>query len=52
MARFPEWNVFWRGLPATSIAPAIDYALAQSSDFETPPRPASNGEVALEKAPG
>jgi acetylglutamate kinase len=36
MARFPEWNVFWRGLPAASIAPAIEYALAQTADFEAP----------------
>jgi acetylglutamate kinase len=36
MTRFPEWNIFWRGLAPTSIAPAIEYALAQSADFEAP----------------
>jgi hypothetical protein len=43
MTRFPDWSVFWRGLDVSSIAPAIDYALAQPSDFEAPPR-ASNGD--------
>jgi len=32
-ARFPEWQVFWRGLPAETIEPAIRHALAQPSDF-------------------
>jgi hypothetical protein len=32
-ARFPEWHVFWRGLPAETIEPAIRFALAQPSDF-------------------
>jgi acetylglutamate kinase len=34
LARFAEWHVFWRGLQATSIAPAIEYALTQEADFE------------------
>ena len=33
MARFPEWHVFWRGLPPEQIAPAIGHALAMQSDF-------------------
>lgn len=41
MARFPEWHVFWRGLPASGIPPAIAYALAQQPDFEPPGAPAS-----------
>ena len=32
-ARFPEWHVFWRGLAAETIEPAIRYALALPSDF-------------------
>jgi hypothetical protein len=31
--RFPEWLVFWRGLPPTAIEPAIRYTLALPSDF-------------------
>jgi acetylglutamate kinase len=34
MARFPEWNVFWRGLELASVAAAVEYALAQTADFE------------------
>jgi acetylglutamate kinase len=33
MARFPEWHVFWRGLEAHEIAPAIEHALAAPRDF-------------------
>ncbi len=33
LARFPEWHVFWRGLPVETIDPAIRQALASSSDF-------------------
>jgi bifunctional N-acetylglutamate synthase/kinase len=33
LARFPEWHVFWRGLPVETIDPAIRHALASSSDF-------------------
>jgi len=32
-ARFPEWHVFWRGLPIEGIDPAIRYALAATTDF-------------------
>ena len=31
--RFPDWHVFWRGLPPEAIEPAIRYALALPSDF-------------------
>jgi len=37
LARFPEWHVFWRGLPVETIDPAIRYALAAPSDFGAPP---------------
>jgi len=33
MVRFPEWHVFWRGLPVDAIEPAVRYALAAASDF-------------------
>jgi acetylglutamate kinase len=33
LVRFPEWHVFWRGLPVETIDPAIRYALACQSDF-------------------
>ena len=33
LVRFPEWHVFWRGLPVETIEPAIRYALAAESDF-------------------
>lgn len=33
MARFPEWHVFWRGLPIETIDPAIRFALAAPSDL-------------------
>jgi bifunctional N-acetylglutamate synthase/kinase len=35
LARFPNWHVFWRGLPPDSIAPAIAHALSLQSDFVT-----------------
>jgi acetylglutamate kinase len=34
LARFPEWHVFWCGLPVASIAPAIEQALAAPVDLE------------------
>jgi hypothetical protein len=34
LARFPEWHVFWRGLPVTSIEPAIQHALAAPVDLD------------------
>jgi hypothetical protein len=33
LARFPEWHVFWRGVPVETIEPAIKFALAAPSDF-------------------
>jgi acetylglutamate kinase len=33
MARFPDWHVFWRGLPIDRIEPAIRYALAEPTDL-------------------
>jgi acetylglutamate kinase len=34
MARTEHWHVFWRGLPTTAIAEAIDKALEQPVDFK------------------
>jgi N-acetyltransferase of N-acetylglutamate synthase len=36
LIRFPEWHVFWRGLPIETIDPAIRFALAAPNDFGTP----------------
>jgi len=33
LCRFPNWHVFWRGLPPESIPPAIAHALSLQSDF-------------------
>ncbi len=33
MARFPDWYVFWRGLPIDRIEPAIRYALSEPTDL-------------------
>jgi acetylglutamate kinase len=33
LARFPQWHVFWRGLPPQTLAQAIDYALGAPADF-------------------
>jgi acetylglutamate kinase len=33
MSRFPDWQVFWRGLPVEGIDPAVRYALGAPSDF-------------------
>jgi hypothetical protein len=33
LVRFPEWHVFWRGLPVDTIDPAVRYALAAPRDF-------------------
>jgi hypothetical protein len=37
LMRFPEWHVFWRGLPQTRVEAAIDFALSLPSDFVQPP---------------
>ena len=34
LARFPDWHVFWRGLPPEKILPAIEYCLAAPRAFE------------------
>jgi len=34
LARFPEWHVFWRGLPVTSIEAAIEHARAAPVDLD------------------
>ncbi|MDP9036361.1 MAG: hypothetical protein M3O50_16290 [Myxococcota bacterium] len=36
LARFPRWHVFWRSMPTERIPAAIEYALAQPVDFESP----------------
>jgi bifunctional N-acetylglutamate synthase/kinase len=33
LARFPEWHVFWRGLPVETVESAVRFALAAPSDF-------------------
>jgi bifunctional N-acetylglutamate synthase/kinase len=35
VARFPDWHVYWRGLPPDKIEPAIRYALSAPVDFVT-----------------
>jgi hypothetical protein len=34
LARFPEWHVFWRGLPVTGLQPAIEHALTAPVDLD------------------
>jgi acetylglutamate synthase len=34
LERFPEWHVFWRGLPVSAIEPAIEHARAAPVDLE------------------
>jgi bifunctional N-acetylglutamate synthase/kinase len=33
LMRFPEWNVYWKGLPPVDVAPAVQWALAQPIDL-------------------
>jgi acetylglutamate kinase len=33
LCRFPDWHVFWRGLPVGAIEPAVRYALDAPADF-------------------
>jgi acetylglutamate kinase len=35
LCRFPDWHVFWRGLPADKVPDAIAHALAQPVDIPT-----------------
>jgi hypothetical protein len=37
LARFPDWHVFWRGLPIETIDPAVRFALAAPNDFASAP---------------
>jgi acetylglutamate kinase len=34
LERFPEWHVFWRGLPVSAIEPAIEHARTSPVDLE------------------
>jgi acetylglutamate kinase len=34
LVRFPEWHVFWRGLPVASIEPAIEHARGAPVDLD------------------
>jgi acetylglutamate kinase len=33
MLRLPEWTVFWKGLPAERMQPAVEFAVAQPVDL-------------------
>ncbi len=33
LMRFPEWHVYWKGLPAADVAPAVEWALQQPVDL-------------------
>ena len=33
LMRFPEWHVYWKGLPASDVPSAVDWALAQPVDL-------------------
>jgi GNAT superfamily N-acetyltransferase len=33
LMRFPEWHVYWKGLPPPDVAPAVQWALAQPVDL-------------------
>lgn len=35
MVRLPNWHVFWKGFSSAAIPAAIDYAMAQPSDFSS-----------------
>jgi bifunctional N-acetylglutamate synthase/kinase len=35
LVRFPEWHIFWRGLPPDKIQPAIEHALSLPRAFVT-----------------
>jgi acetylglutamate kinase len=39
LQRFPDWHVFWRGLPATRIEEAIAFARSLPQDFLPPAEP-------------
>jgi acetylglutamate kinase len=50
LVRFPEWHVFWRGLPPARIEAAIDFALGAPPDFL--PSPVTPTPVANETGNG
>ncbi|MCU1276974.1 MAG: acetylglutamate kinase [bacterium] len=33
LMRFPEWHVYWKGLPPSDVAPAVGWALQQPVDL-------------------
>ena len=33
LMRFPEWHVYWKGLPPADVAPAVSWALQQPVDL-------------------
>lgn len=33
LMRFPAWHVYWKGLPPSDVAPAVEWALAQPIDL-------------------
>ena len=35
LMRFPEWHVYWKGLPPSDVAPAVEWALAQPIDLSS-----------------
>ena len=39
LVRFPDWHVFWRGLPPAQIRAAIEFSLALPGDFVPAPPP-------------
>jgi hypothetical protein len=38
LKKFPEWWVFWKGIPAERISDAVGYALVQPVDLPPPPQ--------------
>ncbi|HEX8952079.1 MAG TPA: acetylglutamate kinase, partial [Polyangia bacterium] len=33
LMRFPDWHVYWKGLPPADVAPAVEWALQQPVDL-------------------
>jgi ribosomal protein S18 acetylase RimI-like enzyme len=33
LMRFPDWHIYWRGLPSTDVAAAVEWALTQPVDL-------------------
>lgn len=50
LARFPDWHVYWTGLPPERITSAIEFALAQPVDLP-PAQSAPSGPPALPLPP-